>query len=486
MNSILFCAISLVSSQFILATHGDIDTVAIDFESDKVISFIDPSKEEQNYMALRAQIHASESVDDYFPADQFEVEFCDDDSSLPTEQTSEADPWQDRLLESERTILKKVREFVKSSQSFGEQVLAIYRAHQDLYKRKDWEFWPSDAALEIARHFRQQGNTGLAEEFYNLSLQSFRGQEDAIFLELGNTFLEYVNDLIKRTKPRAPTSELFSALMKAIRYNSYDTGDGGPSSIGEARNIELKKHRDLMVRWPLSPQNVRDDIYYGKDKLAQRLFGVDFVDTLLHDMEQLEKLWGLRLFNGKDSDKNILSVLQKLGFTCARFYYRKAPQYILVNQKGYAVRVKRNHQTQQWQFTVGIVMENPYLWRKNGQPSRAKMASEISSDESQFNKDSKSHTLLAEFQQNEIAKISYDEGMIQVLPASMSNRVWSFNGREDIDYWADVRQRQRQMTGAHRNMLPVGRYCKRQGTIDTAAIDRCCSEINRTSGEILR
>lgn len=456
----MFYAVMLASLN--LVAEGELDLKALNFESKKRIESITTATEEENYHALCRAIAEEENAMDDAAFDNFAFDFEDDESypsaiiQSPAEQV--VDP-------SEEQIVDSIKDFIKEHPAYATEVKAVIRSHLAHCKKDDAEVIAAEIAIAIAHHFRRKGDVKNARLFYRLALHSPRGYDDFVYLELGSTFLEYVNRLIDETKPQRPTAQMFSALLEAIRYNSYDTGGTEPFTLGDARNIELKRQRDGMVRFQLSPSRVLNDTYYGEHALARKLYCTGFVDRLIADKELIRGLWQLRNFNASSSETNIFRYLELRGFVCVRGYYVDAPQYILINKSGFLVRVKRNALTKNWEFSVGLSLKNPVLWDDSGEAIRTIKTRELSLDGSSFSSNARSEPRLVDVRWNEIAKITFRDGLIQVLPPAHKHLT---------PWWGLPQLVDESLREAHRPVNTVGKYVKSKRIYDFSAIDYYC------------
>jgi hypothetical protein len=460
---------------------SSIDKEAISFERQKIIVPISTDRAVNARNSFQAAIdredaerEAQDPVE--VPTESLFLEYVTDTEYNGDQQTEQ------ELQEIEDHIVDTIRAFIKDNPLHGAAVRSLCINHLRHCDDNDIEIWPSEMAVKIGRYFRAQGNVSLAEEFYHLALSSPLSYCNYIYLEMADSLLDYINHVIVTSNPTKPTAEIFSALQKAIRYNSYDDDDDGAGSVGETKNRVLKKHRDKMVRWPWSPAKLINDKYYEENALLSQLYRKGFVEELLLNINAIKNIWSLREFSERSNDKNIFHYLYERGFASRKVTLNGFPQYILMNQKGIIVRVKYDSSAQQWQFTVGLALKNPYLWR-DGNVVKLIKGTQASDNHSQYGRDLAGYDFLDECQANEFAKISFDNGLIHVLPSSFCRRVLQPQAR-NIDYWADYNQSQSFMNGAHTNIRPVGRYNKKSRYPDTRGIDAWCIQANQATGTI--
>ena len=476
MNMFRLVALFLLSLQILHAKdEANFDEEAFTFESTNSLRPIDTKHEVSQFYALKEKIDEEEGRISIVIPDTYL--FIHDDAPLNPKKESELP---DLCYEAEKFISSKIKNFIKNSKTYRHEIKSICVDYEKLCTKNGKDCWPSDIAQKIARFFKSEMEVSLALKFYLLSKKSPRAYEAYIFLDIADLFVHYINTTIENTKPKKPTPEIFSALMKAIYYNSLDDDWDGIGSLGEAKNNKLIKHRDLIVRWPLSPERIARDTYYDAGALLSFIYRPGFVSNLLKDVQEIKELWTLKKFNGSHYDDNIFNYLYERGFICRKGFISGLPQYILINEKGYLVRIKCKNG--QWQFTAGLVLKNPYEW-KDYNPIRLLKGSNESHNNSQYGKDTAGYDFLDEHQFNEILKIKFHNGMTQVIPSAFFLRVMGQDIR-NVNYWRNYDDSTSFMNEAHYDIEPVGRRKKPGSPLDTSSIDVWCTKVDPKTGEI--
>lgn len=477
MNMLTLIALFLLPLQSLNAgNEANFDEGAVTFESTRSLGLINTQHEVTQFFALKQKI---DEEDDKISIVIPDIYLFADDENPPPKPKKETE-LHDLCDEDEKLIFSEIKNFMKKSKTYRQRIKNLCVDYENWCTNNGKDCWPSDMAQKIARLFKSEGEVSLALEFYLLSKKSPRVYEAYIFLDIADLFVNYINTTIENTNPQKPTPEIFSALMKAIYYNSLDDDWDGIGSLGEAKNNKLIKHRDLIVRWPLSPQKIVQDTYYEHGALLSAIYRPGFVSDLLSDVQEIQELWTLKKFNGSNNDQNIFHYLYERGFICRKGNLAGHPQYILTNEKGYIVRVKCKNG--QWQFTAGLVLKNPYEWQEHN-ATRLLKGSNESNNNSQYGIDTASYGFLDEHQYNEILKIRFRNGMTQVVPSAFFLRVMGQQIR-NVDYWRDYHDRANFMNDVHYDIDPVGRMNKSRTRLDTSSIDAWCAQVDPKTGEI--
>lgn len=443
-----------------------LENIEFEFEHNKTMKAIDISGAEHIYLEVcKALENEDEEAFGEYVFDVDDDDFPDDDDFEPLPIATLQNLYPSPQRESgEKLIIEKIRKFIAANPGYASAIRTLTRNHVAACQHEKREALATDIAILIGKYFRAQKDIGLAQKFYHLARKSVRCEDDVVFLELGDTFLEYINNEIASTKPKHPTSEIFSALLRSIHFYSCDQGGANAFSLGDAKSMALIKHRDRMVRWPLSPTRVLNDTYYGKHVLVNKLYAKKFVDDLLADRELFSQLWKLEHFNGSEHPENIFKFLEDRGFACARGGFEGAPQYILVNRKGYIIRIKKDRKNG-WHFSVGITLQNPLTWGPADTWPTQTPRSKMPQDGTKFREDANYNALLSQVARNEVAKVIVRDELLQIIPAVHPPQA---------PYWDEASERGL-LDLAHRKIKAVGDK-KKNGEVDYRGIDKFCIE----------
>ena len=463
--SYLFFLFCFSYGYFSFAADG-VDWYAVDDEFCKKIDKIEYNEEEKLFMEI---LKHDDWLDSQISSDQIKnFNFGPFPESTDNNESSNVDDsqFEEECIAVEKSIIQKIKEFINNNPSYKHKINEIKEQYLADCKKSNAIFFPFDLADKLAKYFRTQGQTALAIYFYKLAASSMysQGYEG---LSIAETLVEYYNRVVKKTRPKRPTSALFGALVEAIKYNDCASGPYLIEGLGSARNSKLKPCRDAMVRWPLCPEKIINDPYYAKNALLNKIYAKGFVDKFLKDTSKIKKIWPLKKFNGSNHEDNIFHQLYEQGFACSKGFCGGQPQYILVNEQGYLVRIKRSKKFERWEFTIGLSFKNPIEW-KDGYPHRLLMPSDIPDDGTQFSRDKNCFYNLLSFEQNEMIKIVLVHDLIMIIPGSYFRTC----NHENFDYWANYKiDANALMDRAHRSIKPIGRSGNKKGLRDTRKID---------------
>lgn len=320
--------------------------------------------------------------------------------------------YKQKELKAQRSIEQEILEFCQNNKIYGQYVKNFYLAKREQNK------WPSDIAILIADVFSKKKEYTLAKKFYYLArnCSNYDGKED---LTVGLMLISYINDTIDNEKPALPTPALFSAVIEAIKACS--NGEYY-CDIGFLFKRALMNMRDLMVRWPISPSKLMNDNFYGRNELIKRIYDHNFVDGLINDTHKFIKIFQANRFGVNAKENNLLFALKEAGFKGIIKSFGDNDQYIWVDQKGYIVRIKyfTGHQGKgQWQFTIGLTFNNPYIW-KNNDAIAVKKHRDLAIDNTEYKNQATRYDDLPSYEYNEIFKIIVDGKLLMLAPSFKS------------------------------------------------------------------
>jgi hypothetical protein len=308
----------------------------------------------------------------------------------------------------------------------------------------------------MAQFLKENQDTSGAEKLLELSLTSPIQSGDSQYLALGEILVGYFNGVVSTSEDVAPTSELFSAVIRSIRYFEQSFADSEYSwEIVRA----LKQTRDMMVRWPISPLSLENDLYYPKGALLNIAYEENFVDRLIADMKKMKKIFQSYKFQSLSKDGDLLDAVYHSGFYGVKGFCGSKPQYIWVNPQGYIVRVKFNPSLNRWEYTVGLTLFNPLTWSENQEAESKKECKDLPGfQNSQYCGD------LVTYAPNEVFKIAMDgDEFVTIMPAFKKGFYWH-KPNANMDPF---------LRKAHRELKAVGQ--KKNSRIDFSKIDSKCS-----------
>lgn len=425
--------------------QNQVDWQAVDHESNKHLARLDTAAIEYQYELFEAAQAFSDGDDPVILGDNYYF-FDDDDSDKDDAQPSNLEDAENKIQDH---ILENILLFKKENKLYEKNTKEIINNYLKITQEKKGEVLPSDIANLIANFLRSKNEYDLAIKFYNLAAETNRSAGEE-YLAVGDMLVSYFNDQITEKKPKHPSSELFHAVRRAIIY--YRNGSGA-CEIGDFFADALTKIRDMMVRWPVSPQSLRVDNFYTYGYLLEKIYEIGFVDSLLADIRKFNKIFKSYKYDPSQNDGNLLNSLYEAGFYGIKKGYGNNPQYVWVNPQGYIVRIKYNANAKPraaWEFSVGITFINPFEWRNNKAVKNNKHIDQNA--KAPFYQRLAQYDDLASNEFNEIFKIVVDDKLVMIIPARMNN------------YWfGNFSERIRIMNQAHKHILPV----KKVAELDT-------------------
>lgn len=374
------------------------------------------------------------------------------------------------MLEVERKILKELKKFAHEHPSRSSELKALissWRKKRELPRHRN--IWPSDLAESMAQLLIENEDTAGAQKLLDLSLSSPAQAGDSQYLSSGLILVDYYNEIVAASSDTVPSSVLFSAVVTSISYF-----DRSSDSFEYALEIasSLKNARDMMVRWPLSPISLIKDLYYPEQSLLKIVYSRNFVDRLLKDVQNLNKIFKAVEFNGKIKDGkfqegDLAGALYDAGFYGVWGHCGAYSQYIWVNPQGYIVRVKFNPNVPRWEYTVGLTLNNPLEWSQNNKKKavgKIRCRTVPHAKGSGYSSEMLPADYLVTFAPNEVFKIAVEEnGLVTIMPAFKFPFYW-FNPELNMDS---------QLGKSHRELKNVG--LKTKAGIDFSKIDSLCS-----------
>ncbi len=434
---ILFLSIKTVS-----AIASEIDQEAVSAEEEKKIFPIRIKEIKKScYEMLRA---IDEAENEYNPSN-LEICYFDDDVKKVSETTEQVKARKESALALERQIQKGEQAILDQIKASAATSLSAYPFVKSFISR--WEqnlkdgnpVWPSDLARTIADELYEQKYYSHSVFMYSIAANSYynSGDED---LKSGYALVACYNDTVNATNPTKPTSTLFTLILKAISY--FEASNNYREVIGSALADEMRKQRDMMVRWPVSPQDLADDSYYPQHTLLKKIYEPYFVERFLNDIKKLAAIFNSNQFCSATQDNDLLKNLIDGGFHCFKNKYKEQTQYVWANKDGYLVRVKRNENN--WEYTVGIALINPFQWQ-NTKAVAVKKFKLGKNQRNQFFTALSQYKDLPSAQYNEIFKIVCDGALVMISPA-FCDFYWSV---------ADLEKKQI-LKAAHHRLKNVG------------------------------
>jgi hypothetical protein len=406
---------------------AEIDQRALEQEHNKQLVPLDSAKIEQQYRIDQ------QALDDFHYAYNNQDEF---DSSEYAFDNNEPKPSADKAVEDAETqiqiyIYKRILAFERENISYGHEIKKLRRDYIRESKNKDDEFLPSDIAKLIGNFLATKDEYNLAIKFYMISANSHRsfGEEH---LSAGNILVRYFNSQIALNKPKAPTSELFAAVRKAIWH--YRCGSSA-CEIGDYFVDSLTQVRDMMVRWPVSPAKLLKDDFYAPYYLVKKIYDINFINMLLDDVKKLDAIFNSKRFLINNNNNNLLNALKDAGFKGVCKSLGDNCQYIWVNPKGYIIRIKYDtgknsgKASGEWQFTIALSYVNPFKWDGERAVGIKKSRDLDRSENTLYVSNSSKYDDLSTYEYNEIFKIVKDRNLVMLAPA-FRNYYWHLDRDE--------------------------------------------------------
>lgn len=308
-------------------------------------------------------------------------------------------------------------------------------------------------------------------ELFDLSEKSEPFSSPAEAYAAGKALVRYFNDTIKASSTPQPSAELFATLVSAIQFFRLAEGVYDESFLISKAVQDTLGH---MMRWPLHLPHILNDRYYPDQELAKALYSPTLTGHIIHDLVMLRKIMKSTHFGNINNPNDLLSVLYNGGFYGYKIYYSNSPQFVWVHPHHYQVRVKKNSDSGEWEFTLGIYLVSPVEWNDQGEAVRRITKNELSNHAKQYYqahpqyyKDLATADSLLTAQYNEVAKIVLEGDTIKLVPAFMKNCQY---------YWSPQYEIQDQistLTQAHRRLKQVG--IQRATGTDFKAIEAWCS-----------
>ena len=242
--------------------------------------------------------------------------------------------------------------------------------------------WPSELALKIGLFLKDQNQIAASLQFLKLLLSSSFKIRDLELLQLSTQLIDKYNEFIQ-IKNTSPTADTFLLVQGALHFlNGIQSLENPQTVFAQKLTSELKKVRNHMVRWPLSPQGIVEDTYFPRGDLARMVYHRTFIDQLLSDLEklgslsQIDKYQGRKNIQSKTSDleqnTDLADLLYHHGFYGVEGFCNNHYQHTWIHPNGFIVRTKKSAHTGGWEFTLGLTFINPLNWKKsNWEQTRA-------------------------------------------------------------------------------------------------------------------
>jgi len=448
LNSVIGNFVLLLALTTAFSWAAEIDQRALSHEINKQIIPLDSAEIERQYGLYQQGMDDLDRYDDEQGEFNYREYAFDDDDSSEEQAPSTVD---DAETQIQKNIYEYIVAFESENKLYGPEIKEIRKQYIKESKSNSNEFLPSDIAQLIGHFLDKKDEYDLAIEFYMLAANSCRSSGEE-HLAAGAMLVRYFNSEVARSKPKAPTSELFAAVRKATWH--YGCGSVA-CEIGDYFVDALKQVRDMMVRWPVSPKKLLEDNFYAPNYLVEKIYDINFVDTLLDDVKKLDKIFNSNTFVVNTKENNLLNALKNAGFKGVCKSLGSNYQYIWVNPKGYIIRIKyddgktgRKHNGE-WQFTVGLSYINPFKWQGERVVGIKKTGDLDCTVNIKYVNYSLRYDDLLTYEYNEIFKIVIDKKLVMLAPAFRSF-YWYLRGQELDEI----------MNKAHTKLFVVGKSDK--------------------------